>query len=145
MGITGTSYCGFFKKKKWESRILPMKNTATRIQIGLMVSLYSFSCYNPSLPPKIRSLKPDLSQTLVPVGAGRNLWLLGRMSATQARRHEQAMAVGHHGHEGVLLLTTVLHTQVHGQWALFVCLKREQHIHFKTSAHHLLVSARRSG
>ena len=99
-----------------------MKNTATRIQIGLMVSLYSFTCYNPSLPPKIRSLKPDLSQTLVPVGAGRNLWLLGRMSVTQARRREQAVAMGHHGHEGVLLLTTVLHTQVHGQWALLVCL-----------------------
>lgn len=37
--------------------------------------ILQFHILQPFAAPKIRSFQPDLSQTSVPVGAGRNLWL----------------------------------------------------------------------
>ena len=91
-----------------------MKNTATRIQMGLMVSFYNFTFYSPSLPQgSVLFNRISYRHRCLLVLA--ELCGFFGISVTQPQGREQATAVGHHGNEGVLSLTMALNTRVHSQ------------------------------
>lgn len=102
------------KKKSGEKRILPTKNTATGVQMGLMVSFYSFTFYSPSLPQRSVLFNRISHRHRCLLVLAEICGFFG-ISVTQPRGREQARAVGRPGNEGVLSLTAALSMRLHSQ------------------------------
>lgn len=78
-------------KKNENRRMLPTKNTATRIQMGLLVSFHNFTFYNPLLSQRSVLFTQIPHRHGCPLHAGRNPWLFGT-SLPRPQGCEQAQA-----------------------------------------------------